>query len=381
MATEEDSDIRSVSSFPSDLAHPPSSRGDLDTLDPVFKAGGKKLPSEHLQDELRKILAEHKIDRDEKNVNSKKFELLKRRLLLEMAALDPLFELLHHDVKMDGSVKKKLKVSNADEYDLNMCFDLDKFVPGIKPEVIEGEGFAGFFSIFFQREDWEWPEKIAPRRKVYKRIFEVDGSRVYLRADGLRSWAQGLVHRSLNKIKGEVGRVDGAEVEYAKFSETRSGPAITLEGEGFSVDLVPAFIIRGHEACPGFEKFYNIPDVDPYDVQAKLEEWYLVPVPPRLPPPADEDEAKNRSPKDHRLLFRGNFRAFEDFLLDNMSSLKNVIRLVKIMRNDNGWKMISSYALVNLSIDCSRPSKNLDREIDLFIPVRIENARGKVCLT
>ena len=171
MAVEDNFDARSVSSFPSDIAHPPSSRGDLDPQDPTFKASGKKLPTEYLQDELRKVLSDHKIDRDEKSANSRKFESLKNGLLTEMERLDPLFKLLHHDVKMDGSVKKKLKVSNADEYDLNMCFDLDKLVPGVKPKIVEGEGFAGFFSIYFETGEWKWPKNIAPKRKVYKSIF------------------------------------------------------------------------------------------------------------------------------------------------------------------------------------------------------------------
>lgn len=39
------------------------------------------------------------------------------------------------------------------------------------------------------------------------------------------------------------------------------------------------------------------------------------------------------------------------------------------MRNDNAWKAISSYSLVNLCIAWSRPAKDLDIEVEAFVAI------------
>jgi hypothetical protein len=103
----------------------------------------------------------------------------------------------------------------------------------MKFQVEEDPMYASWFSYSFPRSAWTWPLPRARHRKAWRAIMEPvkggDGDRYRLRADGIRNWIQGLVHRALKEGK----KKEKENFEVAK--ESRAGPAITLKGAGLNL--------------------------------------------------------------------------------------------------------------------------------------------------
>ena len=169
---------------------------------------------------------------------------------------------------------------------------------------------------------------------------------VRLRADGLRNWMQGLIHRVLRS-----GRLSDLGV----VTESRSGPAITLTfspngidagGIPFiSIDVVPSIQFPQEVWRPTFDETVRAL------VPAHFER-FLVPVAPRVPPGAP-------SPPTH--LLRGTFPRLEEALYtrEYKSVALDVVRLLKVVRDENEWNGIASFFLENVCTNyCMKREKN-----------------------
>ena len=197
----------------------------------------------------------------------------------------------------------------------------------------------------------QWPVPRARQRKAWRALFEPVGGRVggrvRLRADGLRNWMQGLIHRVL-----QSGRL----TDLGAVTESRSGPAITLTfspkgaddvGGGISsisIDVVPSIQLPHEVWQPTFD------DSVRHLVPAHFERC-LVPVAPRVPPGA---------PPPPRHLLRGTFPRLEEALYtrEYKSVALDVVRLLKVVRDENDWNGIASFFLENVCTNYCTNGKN-----------------------
>merc|ERR1719158_2732321 len=176
-----------------------------------------------------------------------------------MKDLDDFFVAMNPSFSLKGSVKKKLKVGLADEFDLNLTMHLpldESRMNEIKVEEAEDDLYASWFTCEFPSSAINWPTPRGRRRKGWRSLFErvsssedAAGDQVRLRADGLRNWMQGLVHRALSRLRS-AGLSDLGDVR-----ESRSGPAITLafspartDVPSISIDVVPSIQLPGKVA-------------------------------------------------------------------------------------------------------------------------------------
>ena len=142
---------------------------------------------------------------------------------------------------------------------------------------------------------------------------------------------QGLIHRACRS-----GRLS----DLGDVSESRSGPAITLAyspKEGgicpISIDVVPSIQLPDEIWQPTFD------DSVRHLLPAHFERC-LVPVAPRVPPGA---------PPPPRHLLRGTFPHLEEALYtkEYKSVSLDVVRLLKVVRDENEWFGIASFFLEN----------------------------------
>lgn len=242
------------------------------------------------------------------NVVSVAAQNLQKKLLDQMCRLDALFRVMYKDNKIQGSVKKSLKVGNPDEFDLDLCLKL----PIADPRVIqiqEHKEFPSWFHCTFPKVAWIWPVPRSRQRRAWRKLFTEyaeDSKVVHLRADSVRSWLQGLVHRAIKSHE---------ELRQINIKETRSGPAITLvfaiEATEVSMDLVAALEIPEESWSPDFSGKY----------EGVKTSSFLIPVAPRVP---------LHSPPPPSNLLRGSFPELEEHLLKGQDSLKDNIRLLKV---------------------------------------------------
>ena len=134
----------------------------------------------------------------------------------------------------------------------------------------------------------------------------------------LRNWMQGVVDRGVKSLKNSEDEV------WKSVRLTRSGPAITLDqlmicdDQKVSIDLVPIVLPNKNTETPliGNEfKDITFGEPDP--------KFHLVPVPPRV--------GKDFKPNVPQSLFRGTFPTFEERLLEDQGTLKDLIRILKVL--------------------------------------------------
>ena len=157
---------------------------------------------------------------------------------------------------------------------------------------------------------------------------------------------QGLIH----KVR-QSGRLNDLGV----VTESRSGPAITLTfspkgadvGGGISsisIDVVPSIQLPHEVWQPTFD------DTVRHLVPTHFERC-LVPVAPRVSPGAPP-------PPQH--LLRGTFPRLEELLYtrEYKSVALNVVRLLKVVRDENEWNGIASFSLENVCTNYCTNRKN-----------------------
>ncbi|XP_023940038.2 cyclic GMP-AMP synthase-like receptor [Bicyclus anynana] len=231
-----------------------------------------------------------------------------------------------------GSVYDGIKVSKLDEFDMDIVIRLpvnyqDDGENGIIIENAE-PGFVTLkivkaFDNLDKQKEWE------NRHRVTRDWRDSDK---YFLQNKFRHWLHSIVQKTLNELNGQV-TVNG--VTYL-MKYKMSGPAYTLnirnaDGEDhflLDVDLVP--VIRF--LLPRWPEGYRMME------GSQVKEWLAVPKPNKAV--ADESQ-RNR-------LWRLSFQDYERDMIKGCSQLKNIIRLVKKLRDARGMKAIASYYIKTL---------------------------------
>ena len=272
----------------------------------------------------------------------------------KMIEIDPLFAAMKPVFDIRGSSGNKLKVFKPDEFDVDVVLTP---TPKAKVCVTVSQKYPSWAECFIDPTSFDWPIPKNKQRDTWKKLFNKKGQ---LSCSGLRSWTHSLV--CLVKEAEEPKSIDWKSVKV-----TTSGPAVTInpwKEKKISIDLVAAVNIPA--SCNQFilnglryrHKVIVVLDED--EKQEVLQSGKiclslgllektvngkrgvrLVPVEPRVAP---ED------PKPPDNLLRLSIPALDDELLKDRKTLKDAVRLLKVLRDYNQWNPIASFFLVSLGI-------------------------------
>ncbi len=226
--------------------------------------------------------------------------------LESMKQTDPLFNLLFkNQVFYGGSYYDNLKIGEATEFDLNIVirlpFNEDNLV--FNQSVQPGYVVVGLTHVL--------RELIPPHSTDYVLLNKIDnflGHDNKLIPDKVRNWFEGVCSKARENASREMSRYN-----IQSLSLKKSGPALTLEIQTY---LLPVIHI---DLVPVIQK-----GVSGYD-----DVMYCVPKPHRS----------------NLYLWRCSYPVKERVFLKNGGCAKVVIKLLKKMRDKQGWHKLASYYL------------------------------------
>ncbi|GFQ91832.1 cyclic GMP-AMP synthase [Trichonephila clavata] len=249
-------------------------------------------------------------------------EILKKFLasfIEEMKIRDDIFKLLYQKPHFTGSYYSDLRISQPDEFDINLVLNLPFKASDF--EVIYHPQVPSYAR--YHLKNPEAAAKAHPR--LLKLLFQ-DG---YLIPEKVRKWIQSLVDRTLQSYQPRYPIV--------RIIPSSSGPARTIklmkyDRSVIDIDLVPAIPCTLESKQPGIDG----------RVKAKLGatlETFLVPKPysSTKQAPVNDTEISR--------LWRTHFPVAEEKLIHDIGCVKPVIKLLKLLRDKNHWKILASYYL------------------------------------
>ncbi|XP_021924072.1 cyclic GMP-AMP synthase-like isoform X6 [Zootermopsis nevadensis] len=148
----------------------------------------------------------------------------------------------------------------------------------------------------------------------------------YLCRDKVIQWLIGIVDKVLQTVKWPRNM---------SVKPCTSGPAVTLKisenNKELSVDLVPVFTFGADKwPAPPLRQIKNLPG----KIDTSLK-WCVVPKPPR------EDISSKQQ-------WRMSFYMYEKCLMNGLSNMKPVVKLMKLLRDKQNWVSLSSYYIKTL---------------------------------
>lgn len=245
-----------------------------------------------------------------------------------MKAASPLFKELYQKQVYTGSYYDGLRVSEANEFDLNLVMRLPFAPTDVQVEVSPAPAFVKYR---LKRElqmilatDPKWT------KDKYQLLLNFFEDR-YLLRDKMQSWYQGVIDTAWKSFKKPAG--------VQEVIRRQSGPAITLNiklsaAKVIDVDLVPVIDGSIYSMPPGFtktSKFNALP--------AEAKVWYLVPKPLSV---------QTMTPLEMKRCWRISFPEAEKKLLGNLACVKPLIKLFKLLRDVKNWSPIASYFIKSL---------------------------------
>ncbi|XP_054278463.1 cyclic GMP-AMP synthase-like receptor isoform X2 [Macrosteles quadrilineatus] len=267
-----------------------------------------------------------RIPKDEIKIVNKYFQEVIHVFTKQMKEVDDTFKKIFRKILYTGSFFEGLKISSADEYDLNVIINPELKMKPVRKKKYAPAGHIAIEVIKDQNceikpyKDWLHHEK--------------ESNRYFLKIDQVKSWLQGIVIKARDKI------VEEKLIKDFKLDIRQSGPAWTLifkdQNRKVSIDLVPCLEFPNKD-WPGIprkpEKILNGKDNDP---------WFAVPKSPRIPP---EDLKKNKL---WFLAWRLSFPIQEKNIINDLNYLKFILRLLKQVRDQLKIHAVASYYIKTL---------------------------------
>ncbi|KAG8194511.1 hypothetical protein JTE90_013263 [Oedothorax gibbosus] len=267
---------------------------------------------------LKEILRTIKLDENLIAINN---EILLRFLssfIEEMKKHDELFGKLYQKNVYTGSFYSDLRISEPDEFDINLVLKMP-FKPG-DIEINYHPQVPSYAKFHLKNEAAMTVTHPTLVRKLFK-----DG---YLMPEAVRKWIQSVVDKALQTYKLPHG--------ITRIIPSSSGPARTIQlvkPRGIiDIDLVPVISCVMGTKQPGIDGRVN----------AKFQpilETFLVPKP--YSPSGQAPVNRNEIPR----LWRTHFPDAENKLIHDVGCVKPVIKLLKLLRDKENWKILASYYL------------------------------------
>lgn len=254
-----------------------------------------------------------KLDEDLVKENNAILNDFLKTFIAEMKGCDKTFALLFQEIYYTGSYYSDLRVSRPDEYDLNIKLkfpfksvnvEFNSQVPSYVKYSITDESNISKYGL--------------------TRLFE-NG---YLMPNKVQKWLQGVVAKARTTYHFPRG--------IAAIKDSHGGPAKTIilvktNGGVIDIDLVPVF-----------ECSVNKPPGINGNVYAKVAhnlQCFIVPKPyqPSKQAPVNALEISR--------LWRSHYPKAEADIIHNIGCVKPVIKLLKLLRDKENWKILASYYL------------------------------------
>ncbi|XP_059482448.1 cyclic GMP-AMP synthase-like receptor 1 isoform X2 [Neocloeon triangulifer] len=273
---------------------------------------------------LQQVLQTIRIDDDCKQ-DSKTIihDLIKNNLIKIMKEKCEIFKKHYRDLAFVGSFYEGLKITDADEFDLNIVMKLP-FGAHTPYEVCQVPKAPGHMSIkwdpkYLKKIEKSCSENIRP-------TFKWVDAQGYLLTNKILQYMESLVAKSVAEYNSELYEED-------QISITKNGPALTLwhQSEDISVDLVPAFDFPARDCPPPPFK-----DPSMYCHPRKNMRWFIVPKPL----------------KQHGLeiAWRLSFSEHEREILYDLGWVKPAIKIMKRIRDIMDWRTPDSYSLKTVAL-------------------------------
>ncbi|GAB6022009.1 hypothetical protein CHUAL_006161 [Chamberlinius hualienensis] len=285
---------------------PPNSNGGATTLEKAEKPESLK----HILKEFNNKRV--RVSDEERKKNMKILqELVLDQFITAMKNADPLFKELYKENYYTGSYYEGLKVSDANEFDLNMKLDLP-----FKAEDVQivynnvPPGYAEYKII----KPLEVLLSRHPKWEIFKKLTSImEGDR--LSQKKINEWCQGVGDKALQQNRQK----------FENITRSRHGPAFTLaikmENKTLiDVDLVPVIQLKKYP--PSVRK---VPQLKPDSVA------FIVPKP--------TGNGANQT----TTLFRISMPMVEREVIENKGCVKMLIRIFKAIRDNENWKSLASY--------------------------------------
>ncbi|GBM38621.1 Cyclic GMP-AMP synthase [Araneus ventricosus] len=268
---------------------------------------------------LKEILKKIKLDENLIRENNEILQSFLSSFIEEMKKKDELFNLLFQRVHYTGSFYHDLRISQPDEFDLNLILNL-----GLKESDFEVT-YSPQVSAY-ARYHLKNPEAAAKKHPKLLSLFEND----YLILEKVRKWIQSVVDKALQFYTLSVRNI-------YRIDRSCSGPARTLKlmkrnGGCIDIDLVPVFSCTLPTKQPGIDGRVE-------KILGSTLATFLAPKPysPSGQAPVNE--------KERTRLWRTHFPDAEKKLIRGIGCVKPVIKLLKLLRDKNPWKILASYYL------------------------------------
>ncbi|GLH12475.1 Uncharacterized protein GBIM_17236, partial [Gryllus bimaculatus] len=256
-----------------------------------------------------------------KLVNAQLSELLESRLLPAMKEVDEDFRNLFQRLHYSGSYYENLRISEPNEFDLNLELRSQKG----SQKVHYTNEYPGFVQIkhIFGDTVKKW----------------VNGSGFVMQHKVL-CWLQGVVDKALRKISDGPWHKRFMYLKAANILVSyqtcllaimyaTSKVRLDVIDDSLNVDLVPVFVLDPSQ-------WPRSPVRQPVITNNKFaEQWCVVPKPNNY-----IDGNGNIG-----TFWRMSFYNQEKVILNNKNHLKNALKLMKLLRDKEGWHSLSSYYL------------------------------------
>lgn len=282
-------------------------------------AVGAKLQAEK-SESLKHILKEFnnnrvKVSDDDRKKNMAILQdIVLDKFITAMKTVDPLFNELYKENYYTGSYYEGLKVSDANEFDLNMKLELPfkwddvQIVYNSVPPGYAQYKITKPLEVLLSRH---------PKWAIYQKLTLIMEGPL-LSQKKINEWCQGVGDRALIALRQNPSR-------FQNVTRSRHGPAFTLNIKVDSktlldVDLVP--VVQLNKYPPSVRK---IP-------QLKSDSMAFI-----VPKPTGNGDKQTTT------IFRISMPVVEREVMDNKGCVKMLIRIFKAIRDNEKWKFFASY--------------------------------------
>lgn len=271
---------------------------------------------------MKDIQKNFKMDDKEREVNVQATNKIVDWYVGKMKEVSGLFKLLYNRPLPTGSSFSGLRITDANEFDMNIVLHLPFKKPEMWKVTFPKAGYAEMCVMNKNLAPTEVPDNWRQHLPdIQKRLLDSEG---YIRPAYVRSWAQSLVDR--------VPKDDSPQ----KIWVSSSGPARTLHffgDKGRQVDVDLAFVFEVVD--PHWEK--RLKRFNPKSAEKARK--------------ANPDKKVTLVPTDEVDLpksWRINFPAEEKAILAKYSAVLPVIKILKALRDAQDWKVLKSHFIKTL---------------------------------
>lgn len=266
-----------------------------------------------------------KISDDESYKSSQTVTDFINHLTPALKKLDQVFNCLYQRDYKTGSSYNKLRISAASEYDINIVFK--------PPSEIALQ--VDFFkeTHVFAKIKWIKGKELNESKSYLLKFFEKISEDGYINPVKVKSWFQSLVD-SFILSKPTINGIK--QIKSSQSGPARTVELVTTDGYVLNIDLMPVFIFTYDVVTETPMKEI----LEKYPVEKSKAFWHLV---PKLCQ-GEEQLLANEC----KLTWRIDFPEVEKKVLYNKQCAKNVIKILKLLRDKENWKSIASYHLKTL---------------------------------